>query len=76
VNRRIASERRATLLSAQSLVGNVCMALAWPLAGAAADGIGLRAAFLGYAVATLALGGAALLLLRRSERQAAFAPAG
>jgi MFS family permease len=75
VNRRIASERRATVLSAQSLVGNVCMALAWPLAGSAADVLGLRAAFLGYAVATLALGGAALLLLRRSERLAALAPA-
>jgi hypothetical protein len=52
------------------------MAAAWPLAGGAADGVGLRAAFLGYAVATLALGGAALVLLRRSEQLAAPAPAG
>jgi MFS family permease len=76
VNRRVASERRATVLSAQNLVGNLCMAAAWPLAGGAADGVGLRAAFLGYAVATLALGGAALVLLRRSEQLAAPAPAG
>jgi MFS family permease len=73
VNRRIDSERRATLLSVQSVCGNVAMALLWPLAGLVADAFGLRAAFLMYACVTLVGGGAALLLWDRAERAEALA---
>jgi MFS family permease len=68
VNRRIESERRATVLSVQSVVGNVAMAIAWPLAGVVADASELQGAFLMYASGTLALGGGALLLWNRAER--------
>jgi MFS family permease len=68
VNRRIASARRATLLSVQSVAGNVVMALAWPLAGVATDAFGLRGPFLMYACGALVLGGGALLLWDRAER--------
>jgi hypothetical protein len=69
VNRRIASERRATLLSVQSVAGNLLMAVAWPLAGVAADRFGLRGPFLMFAFGALALGGSALLLWNRAERE-------
>jgi MFS family permease len=69
VNRRIDSEHRATLLSVQSAAGNVLMAVAWPLAGVAADRFGLPGPFLGYAFGALALGGGALLLWDRAERE-------
>lgn len=68
VNRRIESERRATVLSVQSVAGNVAMTIAWPLAGVVADAFGLRGAFLMYAAGTLALGGGALVLWNRAER--------
>lgn len=68
-NRRIESRRRATVLSVQSVAGNVAMTIAWPLAGAVADAFGLRGAFLMYASGTLALGGGALLLWNRAERE-------
>ena len=69
VNRRIESSRRATLLSVQSVAGNVAMAVAWPLAGVAADAFGLPGAFLMYAFGALALGGGALLLWDRADRE-------
>jgi hypothetical protein len=68
VNRRIASERRATVLSAKSVAGNVVMAVAWPIAGLVADGSGLRGAFLGYAAGTALLAGVALALWSRAAR--------
>jgi MFS family permease len=68
VNRRIASERRATVLSVQSVAGNAVMAVSWPLGGAAADAFGLRTVFLAYACGTLLLAGVALLLWDRAER--------
>ena len=71
VNRRIESSRRATLLSVQSVAGNVAMAVAWPLAGVAADVFGLPGAFLMYAIGALTLGGGALLLWDRAERREA-----
>ena len=71
VNRRIESPRRATVLSVQNLMGNVVMAVVWPLAGVVADGSGLRAVFLMYAFGTLAVGGGALLLWDRAEHRTA-----
>ncbi|MEX2245559.1 MAG: MFS transporter [Dehalococcoidia bacterium] len=50
VNRRIPSERRATMLSVQSLVGSVLIAFMEPLAGVLADQLGLRALFLVFAL--------------------------
>ncbi len=70
INRRIESGRRATLLSAHSLVRNLVLAGAWPLAGVVADSFGLAAGFLAFASATLALGGGALRLWDRAERGA------
>ncbi len=69
VNRRIESGRRATVLSAQSLVRNSIMAGAWPLGGILADVLGLWAVFLVFASATLVLGGGMLLLWDRAERE-------
>jgi MFS family permease len=69
VNRRIESGRRATLLSVQSVAGNVLMAVAWPLAGVMTDAFGLPGPFLMYACGALALGGGALLLWERAERE-------
>jgi MFS family permease len=69
VNRYIESPRRATVLSVQSLAGNVAMAIAWPLSGVGADAFGLRGAFLMYATATLVFGGGALLLWDRAQRE-------
>jgi len=68
VNRRIESRRRATVLSMQSVMGNVAMATLWPLAGVIADGWGLQTAFLMYAVVALGLGGGTLVLWYRAER--------
>jgi MFS family permease len=62
VNRRVESERRATVLSVQNMVGNVGMAAVWPLAGLAADAYGLGAVFALYAAGAAVLGGGALLL--------------
>jgi MFS family permease len=67
VNRRIGSERRATVLSVQSVAGNALMAVSWPLGGWVADALGLRAVFLVYATATLALACAALVLWGRAD---------
>ena len=71
VNRRIGSERRATVLSVQSVVGNAVMAVSWPLGGLVADAFGLRAVFLAYAGGTLLLAAAALSLWSRAERAGA-----
>ena len=71
VNRRIESPRRATVLSVQNLMGNVVMAVVWPLAGVVADGCGLPAVFLMYALGTLAVGGGALLVWDRAEHRTA-----
>ncbi len=70
INTRIESTHRATVLSVQSVVGNVTMAIAWPLAGAVADACGLQAAFLMYASATLVLGVGMLLLWDRARAAA------
>jgi hypothetical protein len=69
VNRRIDSAHRATILSAQSLVGNLVMAAVWPIGGLVGDRFGLRAAFLAFAGGAAALGGGALSLWLRAERR-------
>jgi len=67
VNKRIPSERRATMLSAQSVVGNFIFAGTQPLAGVIADTLGLRAVFLAFGVSTLLAGVTVLTLWQRAE---------
>ena len=67
VNKRIPSERRATILSVQSLAGNLTLAGSQPMAGLIADHLGLRALFLTSSVATLSLMSAILVLWNRAE---------
>lgn len=54
LNRLIPSEQRATLISAGSMLFSVMMVLIFPIAGAAADKIGLSATFLLLGVLLLA----------------------
>src|SRR5574338_1114866 len=67
VNRRIPSERRATILSVQSVVGSVMLALAEPTGGLIADELGLRALFLMFGVFVLVVGPAVLWLWNRVD---------
>jgi MFS family permease len=67
MNRHIGSERRATMLSVQSLAASVALAMQ-PIGGYVADTWGLQAAFLMYGSLTLVGGLAALLLWDRAER--------
>jgi predicted MFS family arabinose efflux permease len=67
INHRIASERRATVLSVQNVVQNVMLAGAQPLGGAIADAWGLQAVFLMFAMSVLVLGGGTLLLWERAR---------
>jgi MFS family permease len=68
VNRRIASERRATVLSVQSVVGSMLLAISQPLGGVVADQFGLRAVFLTFGTLTTVLGTAIFLLWLRAEQ--------
>lgn len=68
VNVRIPSERRATMLSVQSVAASVALSLQ-PIGGFIADTWGLQAMFLMYAILTLAGGFGVLLLWDRAERQ-------
>jgi MFS family permease len=67
VNRRIPSERRATMLSVQSLIGSVMIAGTEPMAGFIADEAGLRATFLAFALVSGVAAPAILLLWNRAE---------
>ncbi len=67
INHRIPSERRATMLSVQSLVLSLLLAGAQPLAGFFADTWGLQAMYLMYAVAIATCGMVALILWDRAE---------
>lgn len=67
INRRIPSERRATILSVQSLIGNLIFASIWPLNGMMADAFGLRALFLMFAVLTAVFGITSIALWSRAE---------
>ena len=68
VNKRIPSERRATILSVQSVVASGILAISQPIGGIVADQFGLRAVFLTFALMTLALAVPTLLLWNRAER--------
>ena len=67
VNRRIPSERRATILSVQSVVGSIMLAAAEPTGGFVADELGLRALFLLFGAFVLAVAPAVLWLWSRVE---------
>jgi MFS family permease len=67
INKCIPSERRATILSVQSVVGNLIYAGIWPLNGVVADAFGLRALFLMFAVLTAVFGLASAALWSRAE---------
>lgn len=75
INHRIASERRATVLSVQSVVQNVILAVAQPLGGVIADAWGLQAVFLMFAMSVLVLGGGTLALWERARSGEREAPA-
>jgi MFS family permease len=68
VNDRIPSERRATILSVQSVVASVMIAICEPIGGVVADQFGLRAVFLTFALITAAIAFPALLLWSRADR--------
>jgi MFS family permease len=69
VNRRIPSERRATMLSVQSVVASLLLAGLEPLGGVLADGFGLRGMFLAFGL-LIAVGCAAVLWLwDRAEKE-------
>jgi len=67
VNRRIPSERRATMLSVQSVAGSIFLAVMEPLGGVIADTLGLQPLFLIFAAITIVVAPALLLLWNRAE---------
>lgn len=69
VNKRIPSERRATMLSVQSVVGSFIWAVLNPLGGIVADRFGLRGAFLLFGMLTLLVAPGILLLWSRAESE-------
>jgi predicted MFS family arabinose efflux permease len=69
INRRIPSERRATMLSVQSVVASLILAGVEPASGALADAVGLRGMFLALGMMTVVIGGGTLLLWHQAEAQ-------
>jgi MFS family permease len=69
INHRIPSERRATILSVQSVVASGILAICEPIGGIIADQFGLRAVFLVFAVITAATAFPLLFLWTRAERE-------
>lgn len=67
VNKRIPSDRRATILSVQGVAGSFMLAGSQPVAGIIADQFGLRTLFLVFALATIILGPLVLMLWSRAE---------
>jgi MFS family permease len=67
VNRRIPSDRRATMISIQSLAGSVLLAFIEPVSGLMADTVGLQGMFLMFAVVTVVACGIVLWLWNRAE---------
>lgn len=71
INKRIPSERRATILSVQSVVASGILAVGQPIGGLIADQFGLRAVFLAFGIMTIAVALPTLLLWTRAEREEA-----
>lgn len=67
INERIPSSRRATILSVQNLMGSLTLAVLTPLGGIISDELGLQAAFLTFAVLTVAVAPAVYMLWRRAD---------
>ncbi len=67
VNRRIPSERRATMLSVQSVVGSFILGIVQPVGGIMADQFGLQGMFAAFACLTLVGGIGVLFLWSRAE---------
>jgi MFS family permease len=67
VNRRIPSERRATMLSVQSVVASLLLAGLEPAGGFLADEFGLQAMFLAFGALMTVMGAAVLMLWSRAE---------
>jgi MFS family permease len=67
INRRIPSERRATILSVQSVLGSMMLAAMEPTGGFVADQLGLRALFLLFGLLVLGVAPAVLWLWNRVE---------
>jgi MFS family permease len=76
VNRRIPSERRATMLSVQNVVASFLLAIMEPSSGALADTLGLRGMFLAFGVLITVLGAGILYLWNRAETEELRADAG
>jgi MFS family permease len=70
INRRIPSERRATMLSVQSVVASFIFAVMQPFAGALADWLGLQGMFLTFGLITLLVAPAILLLWNKADSAA------
>ena len=69
VNKRIPSERRATMLSVQSVVGSFILGIVQPMGGIMADQFGLQGMFAAFACLTLVGGVGVLLLWSRAETE-------
>jgi MFS family permease len=67
VNRRIPSERRATMLSVQSVIASLLLAGLEPMGGLLADSLGLRGMFLTFGVLITVFGAGVLWLWNRAE---------
>ena len=67
VNRRIPSERRATMLSVQAVVASMLTAVLEPTGGFVADHLGLRALFLMFATICAVVATGTLWLWQRAE---------
>ncbi len=67
VNKRIPSDRRATILSVQGVAGSFMLAGSQPVAGAIADQFGLRTLFFVFGAATIVFVPAVLVLWSRAE---------
>ena len=71
INKRIPSERRATILSVQSVVATGILAIGQPIGGLLADQFGLRTMFFVFGAITLSLAFPILLLWVRADREEA-----
>jgi predicted MFS family arabinose efflux permease len=68
INRRIPSDRRATMLSVQSVIASLMLVFLEPLGGLLADGLGLQGMFLAFGLLITVFCGAVLYLWNRAEQ--------